>query len=57
MSVSTTVQAQPPTPNDALITGDGDHPTMDLLDDLGAKRDDEPAEGLGIENLLHSHPS
>src|SRR5207244_4271950 len=43
--------------HDPLLAGDGNHPGVDLLDDLGAKRQGELAESLGIGNLLRSHPS
>jgi hypothetical protein len=50
------IHTQATAPNDALLAGNGHHPLMQLLDNLGAKRDGEPAERLRIGDLAASHP-
>src|SRR6266404_1665562 len=50
------VHTEPAAANDPLLAGDGDHTGVELLDDLGTEHQSEPAEGLGIGNLLRPHP-
>ena len=49
------IHTQSPAANDALLARNTHHAAVELLDDLGAKRQGESAEGLGIGNLLRSY--
>ena len=51
------VHTQPASANDALLARYSHHSRVDLLDDLGAERDGELAQSLGIGNLLRPYPS